>query len=107
MDSPWLIENLRLILAALGGIGAVSIFLRKSWNQSVRLYQDDLIQCRSREDGLREAVAQRDEAIAFLQQRSEYREDRMAELVAEVGSLRSAAERAIATTRAATEPPKS
>lgn len=83
--SPWLLDNLNRILVGLVGtgfLGAIGILIRLSVRQSVRLYQDDLIQCRSREDGHLET-------IQFQKERSDYREELLVELLAERTELRA------------------
>lgn len=110
MDSQWIADNaIRIGAAVIGsgvGLGIVSVFLRKSWNQSVRLYQDKLLQCESRETGHLEAIAQRDEHIAFQEIRSQHREALMDDLLEELGLRRTASERAAFMTPPATGPRK-
>ncbi len=117
MTSQWLAENaIRIAVAlftALGGLGVFSIFLKKSWNQSVRLYQDKLVRCESREvshletiAAKDEAIAQRDEHIAFQEVRSEHREALMDDLLEELGLRRTASERMEFMTPPVTEPRK-
>ena len=105
--SEQLTENLpRLLIGLLGmgGLGIISIFLKKSWNQFVRLYKDDLVKCQSRETGHLESVARLKETISFQNERSAYREDRMEELLDELGAMRSEYERLENTIRPATRP---
>ncbi len=90
----------------MGGIGLLAVVVKKSCNQFVRLYKDDLVQCQSRETGHLEAIAHYKETISFQNERSAYREDRMAELLEEIGQMRTASERMEFMTPPATAPRK-
>lgn len=84
--SDWLLDQPLRIILGLGGpalLGVSGVLLRKSWRQSVRLYQDDLVQCQSREEG-------HIEIITAMKQRSEVREAAMLDLMAEIQRLREA-----------------
>lgn len=84
----WLLDNINRLLIGLFGMGMASlagVLLRKSWQQSVRLYQDDLVRCQSREAGHLET-------IALQRERSTIREGLTADLLAEVDRLKEKAE---------------
>lgn len=84
--TPWLLENLPRILGGLllgtGVFGAVGVLLRKSWNQSVRLYKDELVSCQELRKGDAAQITQLQATIAFQDDRTKIREEHMADLLA-------------------------